>query len=260
MAVSAVSVRLGASPGSMEVLFMFFATVLGFVKGMLLPKKVKQIAHPMFVCMLVAFVSAALWGPLSGTGLTTLGVMANYSSQFGAGTLLSFMLGPAVTALGVLLYERRNLLSDNLVALVGTSFGTALVSLFGTAIFARVLALPKMLAVSSLLRCISSPFAADMVPIINASSTFAIAMVVTTGFIGVLLGPPVFNALKIKSARTRGIAMGAAAHGLGTVALAESDEEAFPFGAVGFVLVGTATSLLLQIAPLRSALLKIAAG
>mmetsp|Transcript_27130 Transcript_27130/g.78175 ORF Transcript_27130/g.78175 Transcript_27130/m.78175 type:complete len:171 (-) Transcript_27130:119-631(-) len=167
------------------------------------------------------------------------------------------MLGPAVVALGVLLFERRRLLRAEVTPIIATSAVTSLASLLFTAVLARALGLPSELATASLLRCISSPFAADCAPLLNCSATFAITMVVVTGFIGVVLAPPIFDLLRMRSPRTRGLSMGAAAHGLGTVAMAESDPNAFPYSALGFVLVGTFTSALLQVAPLRQLLLRI---
>jgi len=83
-------------------------------------------------------------------------------------------------------------------------------------------------------------------------------MVVVTGFLGVILGPTLFKLLPgMKSPRTRGLAMGCSAHGLGTVALAEGDKEAFPYGAVAFVLMGMFTAVYLQVSPVRTALLSI---
>jgi len=252
--------RLRLAPAVAQNTFMLGSSLLGFVSGMLAPARLQRFVHPMFACILTTWLAAAVWGGLAGLGTGFLGVLDAYSAWPGAGAVLSFMLGPTVVALGVLLYERRRLLFGELTPMVATSVLTTLVSLFYTAFLARALGLPSQLATASLLRCISSPFAGDLTGLLGASATFAIAMIVVTGFIGVILGPPIFTALRMRNPRTRGLAMGAAAHGLGTVALAQSDPDAFPYSALGFVLVGTATSALIQVPPLRSALLQILAG
>jgi len=182
-----------------------------------------------------------------------LDVLSTYGAWPGAGALLSCMLGPAVGALSLLLYERRKLIRQEMVPIMATSVASAAVSLFGTAALARALGLPQALGLASLSRCVTSAIASDMATSLGANQTLTVAMVVVTGFLGVALAPTLFGKLNLKSARTRGLAMAASAHGLGTVSLAESDKEAFPYSAVGFA----ASALLVQVPPVRSALVWI---
>lgn len=247
-------------PSLSQNVFMLGASLLGFVGGMLSPKQVQTFVHPMFVCILVTWLAAVIWSALPGSGTTFLGVLASYITWPGAGAILSFMLAPTVAALGVLLFERRRLLRGELLPIAATTAASAMVSLFLTAFLARALAIPNSLGVASLLRCVASPFAADLTGLIGASPTLAIATIVTTGFIGVVLGQPIFDILRLRSPRTRGLSMGSAAHGLGTVALASSEPDAFPYSALGFVLVGTFTSVYLQVPALRALLVRIVLG
>jgi len=240
--------------------FMLASSLLGFVGGVLSPKRVQALVHPMFACILTTWAAAAAWAPLSGLSGSFVQALEIYDTWPGGGALLSFFLGPTVVALGVLLFERRNLLRGELLPMGVTCTVSALVSMTLTACLARALSLPKILGVSALLRCVSSPFAGDLVGLIGADPTLAIAMVVVTGFIGVVLAPPMFSLLRLKHPRTKGLAMGASAHGLGTVSLATSDPDAFPYSALAFVLVGTATTIFLQVPFFRTFLVKLALG
>eukprot|EP00931_Biecheleriopsis_adriatica_P118249 TRINITY_DN93692_c0_g1_i1.p1 TRINITY_DN93692_c0_g1~~TRINITY_DN93692_c0_g1_i1.p1 ORF type:complete len:653 (-),score=106.51 TRINITY_DN93692_c0_g1_i1:110-1852(-) len=245
--------------GIAEDIFMFSATLLGFILGMKSPASFKKMVHPLLTCLLVTWTSGWLYSSLPGARVGFMQILTRYAAWPHPGALLSDMLGPAVIALGLLLFERRRLLWNDLFPILGTSVTTAFATLFGTALLARGLGLPGELARSSLLRSISSPFAMELTTLLRASGTYAIAMVVLTGFLGVAIGPSLLRLLRIKSPRARGLATGAAAHGLGTVALAESDEAAFPYSAVGYVIMGTATSALLQMPFVRGALLRIVA-
>jgi len=239
--------------------FMLASSLLGFVGGMLSPKRVQAVVHPMFACILATWAAAAAWGPLSG-GANFQQVLKTYDTWPGGGAMLTFLLGPTVVALGVLLFERRSLLRGELLPVVVTCTLSALLSMTLTACFARALSLPRILGVSALLRCISSPFAGDLVGLISADATLAIAMIVVTGFIGIVLAPPIFRLLRLKNPRARGLAMGASAHGLGTVAMATSDPDAFPYSALALVLVGTASSVFVQVPFIRTFLVKLATG
>jgi len=257
MALALVCVRQGWRPALCQNVYMLSASIFGFVSGMLAPVSVQKIVHPMFVCLAATWAAAATWGNLAGQlGAGFLPVLAAYSAWPGGGALLSFMLAPAVVALGVLLFEERVLLWVELVPIVVTSFVAAAANIVISLTLAHALALPRSLAAASLLRSITSPIAADLTPLLNASPTFAIAMVVVTGFIGVVLGPPLASALRLRP-RVYGLATGASAHGLGTVALAKETPKAFAYSALAFVLVGTGTSLLLQVPILRMTLLRL---
>lgn len=260
MVVSVMAAKFGFMPIAAGTLFMICASLLGFAAGMTAPKQVRAWFHPLFICVGVSWLGAAAWAWQAGPKIGFLQVLADYSAWPGAGALLSFMLGPAVVALSMLLFERRQLLRRELVPMLFTCIATSVVSLFGTAILARLLALPNMLAVASLSRCVTSAIALDIARTLGASETFAIAMVVISGFLGAAFGQGLFGLLRLKSARTRGLAMAASAHGLGTVSLAGTDEEALPYSAVGFALVGAASSALVQIPAIRSALFWILPG
>ncbi|CAE8613299.1 unnamed protein product [Polarella glacialis] len=258
MAIAVVLAKLGlASQTTAQAAFMLCASLFSFGGGQGAPAQFKALCHPLFTCIFGSWIAAWLWAVQAGPSVSFLDVLSTYGAWPGAGALLSCMLGPAVGALSLLLYERRKLIRQEMVPIMATSVASAAVSLFGTAALARALGLPQALGLASLPRCVTSAIASDMATSLGANQTLTVAMVVVTGFLGVALAPTLFGKLNLKSARTRGLAMAASAHGLGTVSLAESDKEAFPYSAVGFVLVAAASALLVQVPPVRSALVWI---
>merc|ERR1719253_1511279 len=128
----------------MQTVYLVCATIAGFIAGMLSPAKIKSfpLFHPLFQCIAYTWLAALLWGALAG--MSFLSVIEAYST--GAGTLINFMLGPAVVCLGVLLFERRKLLAQELVPMLGVTSISAGASLFITALLAKALALPDSMA------------------------------------------------------------------------------------------------------------------
>jgi len=234
---------------------MLCSSVLAFTAGQAVPSGLKTYLHPVFSSVIGTWLAAAAWAAYSGR--TFLGVLTTYGTWPGAGTLLSFMLGPAIVCLALLLYERRELLGRELVPIGLVSVVSGALSLFLTAVLARAFALPHALALCTLPRNVTSAIAIDIARLFGGSTAFTVAIVVFTGFLGVAFGQPYFRAAKVKSPRARGLAMAASAHGLGTVSLAGTDKEAFAYSSVGFVVVAAGISMIVQVPQIRALLLAL---
>jgi putative effector of murein hydrolase len=72
-------------------------------------------------------------------------------------------------------------------------------------------------------------------------------------------GASILTAYGIKDALTRGLGIGAAAHGLGTAAFV-SEKDAVPFAAIGMALTGSASTVVVSLPVLRRIMLQIALG
>lgn len=257
MTLALVAYRCNLAPGFAETMFMLCAMLLGFVSGQNAPAKVKIVLHPILACLLGSWLGAAVWAKFAGPEVSFHDVLSHYAAASGAGSLVSMLMGPLVVALALMLYERRELLYRDMRPILTTCAAAAAFGLFGTAVLARLLAVPQRLAVAAVPRCITAPLALGIAGLLDASPAFTVPMVVITGFLGATLGAGLLNALRFKTARSRGLALGASSHALGAASLALSEPQAFPYGGLAFVLVGGASAALVAIPPVRSLLLGI---
>lgn len=112
--------------------------------------------------------------------------------------------------------------------------------------------------------CLGSPTAVTMalaLPIaaqLDAPQPITAAAVALTGIAGSALVLPLLNAARFRDPIARGLAAAAAAHGLGTAALAAKEPEALPYCALAYAACGVLASLLAALPPLRALLLAIA--
>ena len=90
-----------------------------------------------------------------------------------------------------------------------------------------------------------------------ADPSLAATIVVVTGLLAANFGRSVLDALGVDSPVARGLAMGAAGHGLGTAAMAE-EKEAFPFAAIAMALNAALSTVLVSVPAVRRALLAAA--
>lgn len=260
MAAAAVAARCGWVPGTAEAAFTLCGALLAFVASTSLPAGLRNFLHPIFVGVAGSWVAVALWAAQAGPDTGFYDVLLRYSSKSGAGPYLSMMLGPLVIALALLLYERRDLLQRDLLAVLGSAALAALAGLFGTVLLGRLLGVPPIVAAASVTRFCTAALALPVAVSLGASQPLAVVMLVLSGFLGVLMGRPVLSLVGARTPRERGLALGAVSHVLGTVTLASWGEApAVPYSALAFVLASGFTALFAALPPVHDALLWLVA-
>eukprot|EP01035_Chromulina_nebulosa_P017893 gene17893-23510_t len=148
----------------------------------------------------------------------------------GAGDLISSMLGPAIVSFA------------SIIGLVSSSLLNKLINIQ-----------PYEVAASTLTRCITSPLALAGAEITGADPTLSALIVVLTGLFGAAFGQLFLNVIKTDDPLSVGLAMGAAAHGLGASSLANEPEK-FSGAIVSMTLTGLFTVILLSIESFRNLL------
>lgn len=151
---------------------------------------------------------------------------------------LMALLGPAVVAFAVPIYQRRALISRHWPVLVfGMLVGsaTAVVSSWG---LATLLGLDGALRLSLLPRSISTPFAMTVSSEIGGIPDLTAVFVVMTGVLGAALGDLLLAWLPLRSSIARGSLFGMGAHGAGTAKAYEVGQEEGAIAGLVMVLVG----------------------
>ena len=131
------------------------------------------------------------------------------------------------------------------------------VGLFGTALAGRVIGLATPLRLAALPRQVTAPLAIAIAGIIGADPSLAATIVVVTGLLAANFGAAALDAMRVDDPVARGLAMGAAGHGLGTAAMAP-EKEAFPFAAIAMALNAALSTVLVSVPAVRRALLAAA--
>lgn len=170
-----------------------------------------------------------------------------YADYARGGRVIAFWLGPAVVALGVPLAlqlerVRRNALgiATGLVAgaIVGIAVATGVATLLGASpVVVRSLA-P---------RAATTPIAVAITARLGGIPALSAVVSIVSGAVGGFIGVGVLRAVGVRSRLATGLALGAAAHGLGTArAAGEGDVE----GAASGMAMGVVGVLTALIAPL----------
>lgn len=149
---------------------------------------------------------------------------------------ISKFLGPAIVGLAFPLYNQRALvykykltiISGLIIAMIAGLISVFLLLKFGKASETYILtALPKS---------ITTPVAMEISSSLGGVSALTVVLVMLAGFTGAFLGPLIFKLCRIDTAISRGLAIGAASHGVGISKLVDYGEEEVSIGSLSMGL------------------------
>jgi putative effector of murein hydrolase len=94
----------------------------------------------------------------------------------------------------------------------------------------------------------TAPVAIGIAETLGGSPTLTAVLVIATGLFGAVIATPLLNALRIRDWRARGLAVGVAAHGLGTARAFQVHPVAGSFAGLGMGLNAVLTAILAPLA------------
>lgn len=190
--------------------------------------------------------------PLANTVLISvvlLGLMlwatgTPYATYFEGAQFVHFLLGPATVSLAVPLYRQRTRLRRAVLpVLAGVATGSV-VAMVSALALGRALGLDLATLASLAPKSTTAPVAIGIAEGLGGSPTLAAVLVILTGITGALIATPLLNALGLRDWRARGLAVGTAAHGIGTARAFQVHPTAGAFAGIGMGLNAILTALL----------------
>lgn len=227
----------------MESLNQLFAAqpfTLAFVIGIYLGavwlyKKTKlSLLHPVLTS--IAAIIAVL---------TLLGV--EYDSFKQGSSLIDFMLGPSVVALGYALYEQVNHVRKHLVSILTAVCVGSLLGIVSVGLIAAWMGADSAIVASLEPKSVTTPIALSISNRFGGIPPLTAGIVVIVGIFGGIIGPFVLEKLGIQSKIAKGLAMGSAAHGLGTARAIEMGAIEGAISGLAIGIMGVATAVFVPI-------------
>jgi putative effector of murein hydrolase len=209
------------------------STVMFYATGLLLQKKLSW-AHPLITtCAGLMLTIQLLHIPLE-----------NYAI---GGDMITYLLGPAVVALGVPVYKNGKRLSKAAVPLsVAVGVGSA-VGMVTAGVCAAWMGASKGLIASAVPKSVTTPIAMEIARELHGFPEIAMAMALLAGIIGTLVGPEILRFCGVKHHLAMGAAMGTSAHGFGTARMLKEHD-----------LQGSASSLAMAVAGMMVSVMAMA--
>jgi predicted murein hydrolase (TIGR00659 family) len=201
------------------------------------------LANPVLIA--VAVLVAALM--LSGT---------SYQTYFDGAQFVHFLLGPATVALAIPLYAHIRRVRAVLLPVLAGLLAGSLTAIVSAVAIGKLLGASTPTTLSLAPKSVTTPIAMGVAEGIGGIPSLTAVLVIATGILGAVGARYLFDAMKIKDAAVRGLAIGVASHGIGTARAFQESEEAGVFAALAMGLNGVLTALLVpSLAPLLIAAL-----
>ena len=229
--ISALWVYLAASP-----LLGLTLTLLAYQGGVWLFRCSGQQAWANPVPLAILFIGTLLW--LTETP---------YATYFEGAQFVHFMLGPATVCLALPMYDNLpRMRAAALPILAGLVAGSAVAVVSALAI-ARGFGIEGPVLAALAPKSTTAPVAIGIAERLGGQPTLTAVLVLTTGILGAIIVTPLFDALGLRDWRARGLAVGTAAHGIGTARAFQVNPTAGAFAGIGMGLNAVLTAI---IAPL----------
>lgn len=169
-------------------------------------------------------------------------------SEYQARTqLISFWLGPATVALAVPIHRQLDKLRAYLLpALAAISCG-GLVSIIVAIVAVRTFGGDEQLARTMAPKAVTTPVSIALAQIYGGVPSLTATFTIMAGILGAVCGHSVFRLLRIQDPRIRGLAMGAASHGIGTSRSLRQSETEGAFAGLSMGISALATTFLLPV-------------
>lgn len=213
------------------------ATVLAYMLGVRL--HVRAGGRPLVNAVVIAVALLACALVLTGTP---------YATYARATRPVSILLGPATVALALPLHRSLATLRTAVRPVVAGLVAGVVVSSASAVLLARALGASFVTVRSLAPKSVTTPIAMAVAARIGGDASLTAVFVIVTGMIGAVATPTLFRLARLDDARARGLALGVAAHGLGTArAMALGGTEG-AFAALGMGLSGLLTPVVVPLA------------
>lgn len=184
---------------------------------------------------------------IGGLILLLIGCDIPYRTYALGGDFILFLLGPSVVALAVPLYARRKEILARKKAISLGILAGCLASMVSASGLAWLLGGSREVVVSLAPKSVTAPIAMSIVEKIGGIPPLTAALVVLTGCLGGMCGPEFCRLIGVRSPAAVGLAVGTAAHGIGTARMLEVDRLGGAVSGLAIGLNGMLTAFLLPL-------------
>ncbi len=178
-------------------------------------------------------------------GLMVRGTGTPYADYFDGAQFIHFLLGPATVALGIPLYQNRQLVLRAIVPMGCALLAGSVTAMVSAVLIARFLGASPMIVASIAPKSVTAAVAMGISGRLGGDPALTAVLVILTGILGAIVVTPLMNLLRVTDMRARGFAAGLAAHGIGTARAFQVDLLAGTFAGIAMGLNALLTAVIL---------------
>ena len=188
----------------------------------------------------------AVFNPLLIAILLTIGALfllgVDYESYMGGAKYISYLLTPATVCLAVPLYEQTSLLKKHVKALAAGIASGVLASVTSVLILSKLFSLSHEQYVTLLPKSITTAIGMGVSAELGGAVTITVAVIILTGILGNVIAEGLFRLFRIREPVAKGLALGTAAHAIGTAKALEIGEVEGAMSSLAITVCGLVTA------------------
>lgn len=165
----------------------------------------------------------------------------DYDSYLSSAEYLSYLLTPATVSLAIPLYKQLETLKKNVAAIAGGIGAGVLTSLSSVLLMSWAFRLSHEEYVTLLPKSITTAIGMGVSEELGGCVTITVAVIIVTGILGNMTAEFLCRICRLRSAVSRGLAIGAASHAIGTAKAMEMGEEEGAMSSLAIVMSGLCT-------------------
>lgn len=192
--------------------FAVLITILGYFIGDIIRKKTKlNVFNPILIAIIFVSIILSVF-------------KIDYDVYYEGAKYISYFLTPATICLAIPLYEEFETLKHNFKAIIIGITAGVLSSLGSILLFSYLFALTHEQYVTLLPKSITTAIGMTVSEQFGGIASITVAVIIITGILGNLMGEYILKIFKIKHPISKGLAIGTAAHAVGTTKALEMGE------------------------------------
>lgn len=204
-------------------------SLMAYMLGVYLKKKFKLgLFNPLLISIAVTIV-------------VLIAARIDYHSYCESTKILSWLLTPATVCLAVPLYEQMQLLRENWKAVILGILSGVMTSLITVFTLAKLMGLSHKQYVTLLPKSITTAIGMGVSEELGGYVTITVAVIVITGVLGNIMAESICHIFKIKEPIAKGLAIGSAAHVIGTAKAMEMGEVEGAMSSLSIAVAGLLT-------------------
>ena len=210
-------------------------SLLAYALGVVLKKKFKLgIFNPILISIAVTIL-VIVFGKV------------DYEVYHEGAKYLSYLLTPATVCLAIPLYEQWELLKKNVKAVIAGLVTGTITSLTTVFVLALICRLSHEEYVTLLPKSITTAIGMGVSEELGGYVAITVAVIIITGVLGNMLGETICKVFRITEPISKGLAMGASSHAIGTAKAMEMGEIEGAMSSLAIAVSGILTVLLSSI-------------
>lgn len=207
-------------------------SLLAYAFGMFLKRKTHlSIFNPLLVSIAVTIVVLVI-------------ADVDYDTYNKGAVYLSWFLTPATVCLAIPLYEQIELLKKHWKAVLTGILSGVLTSLLTVFVLSKLMSLSHKEYVTMLPKSITTAIGMGVSEELGGYVTITVAVIVVTGVLGNIFGELICKIFRIKEPIAKGLALGSAAHAIGTAKAMEMGEIEGAMSSLSIAVAGILTVVL----------------